>query len=91
MEEPGPACLPCVGLGDLEFLGAGDAALTRKVKAMSPRSAIVVRFSRARGRYERQGILAEPKALEKGLAEIETAKINSGNRRLGRGPLSPQT
>src|SRR5438552_1498100 len=25
MEPPGPACLRCTGLGDLEFLGAGDA------------------------------------------------------------------
>jgi len=63
MENPGPACLRCAGLGDLEFLGAGNALLTRRAKAKSPRHAVVVRFSRTRGRYERQGLLVEPQAL----------------------------
>jgi hypothetical protein len=63
MENPGPACLRCVGLDDLEFLGAGDALLTRRARAKSAKSAVVVRFSRSRGRYERQGILVEPRAL----------------------------
>ena len=71
MENPGPACLPCVGLGDLEFLPAGDALLTRRAKAKSARSAVVVRFSRSRGRYERQGLLVEPAALAQCVAEIE--------------------
>jgi len=53
MEDPGPVCLRCVGLDDLEFLPAGDALLTRRAKAKSARSAIVVRFSRSRRRYER--------------------------------------
>jgi hypothetical protein len=63
MENAGPACLRCVGLEDLEFLPSGDALLTRRVKAKSPRSAVVVRFSRARRRYERQGLLVAPQAL----------------------------
>lgn len=63
MEPPGPACLRCVGLDDLEFLPAGDARLTRRVKANSARYAVVVRFSRTRRRYERQGLLVEPRAL----------------------------
>jgi hypothetical protein len=63
MEDPGPACLRCVGLDDLEYLPAGDALLTRRAKARSTRCAVVVRFSRARGRYERQGLLVEPRAL----------------------------
>ena len=63
MEGPGPACLRCAGLDDLEFLPAGDALLTRRVKAKSPRYAVVVRFSRRRRRYERQGLLVEPQAL----------------------------
>jgi hypothetical protein len=63
MEESGPACLDCVGLGDLEFLPSGDATLTRRVKAASPRYAVVVRWSRNRKRYERQGLLVEPTAL----------------------------
>jgi len=63
MENPGPACLRCVGLDDLEFLSAGNALLTRRVKAKSTRYAVVVRFSRTRRRYERQGLLVEPQAL----------------------------
>ncbi|HJU20353.1 MAG TPA: hypothetical protein VJ770_28190 [Stellaceae bacterium] len=62
MENPGPACLRCVGLDDLEFLPAGDALLTRRAKAKSTRHALVMRFSRNRRRYERQGLLVEPQA-----------------------------
>jgi hypothetical protein len=71
MENPGPACLRCVGLDDLEFLAAGDALLTRRVKASSPRHAVVVRFSKSRRRYERQGLLVEPQALTKVQRELE--------------------
>jgi hypothetical protein len=63
MENSGPGCLRCVGLDDLEFLPAGDALLSRRVKAKSTRYAVVVRFSRSRRRYERQGLLVEPQAL----------------------------
>jgi hypothetical protein len=63
MENPGPACLACVGLDDLEFLPAGDALVTRRAKAKSARCAVVVRFSRTRRRYERQGLLVEPSAI----------------------------
>jgi hypothetical protein len=71
MEKPGPACLRCVGLDDLEFLPSGDALLTRRAKAKSARSAVVVRFSRSRKRYERQGALVEPQALADAQREIE--------------------
>jgi hypothetical protein len=63
MENAGPACLRCAGLDDLEYLPAGDALLTRRAKARSKRSAVVVRFSRSRGRYERRGTLVEAQAL----------------------------
>lgn len=63
IENPGPACLRCVGLDDLEFLRAGNDLLTRRVKATSARSAVVVRFSRSRRRYERQGLLVESEAV----------------------------
>jgi hypothetical protein len=63
MEDAGPACLRCAGLDDLEYLPAGDALVTRRAKAKSARYAVVVRFSRTRGRYERQGLLVEPRAL----------------------------
>jgi hypothetical protein len=70
METPGPACLRCVGLDDLEFLGAGDTLLTRRAKAKSARWAVVMQFSRSRKRYERQGLLVEAKALAAAQSEI---------------------
>jgi hypothetical protein len=58
-------CLDCADLGHLAFLPSGDAALTRRAKRASGLSAIVVRWSRSRKRYERQGILVEPDAIER--------------------------
>lgn len=69
MESAGPSCLECADLGHLEFLPSGNTALTRRAKRASRLSAVVVRWSRARRRYERQGILAEPAAIERAEAE----------------------
>ncbi len=69
MDAEQPLCLACAGLGDLEYLPSGDTALTRRATKYSGMSAVVVRFSRSRGRYERQGILVEPSAIEKAEAE----------------------
>jgi hypothetical protein len=71
MEAQQPLCLPCAHLDNLEYLPAGDAALTRRAAKYGERKTVVVRFSRSRGRYERQGILVETAALEK--AEQECA------------------
>jgi hypothetical protein len=62
-DDAGPLCLACADLDHLTFLPAGDAALTRRAKQASGLSAVVVRWSRARKRYERQGILVEEPAL----------------------------
>jgi hypothetical protein len=77
MEKEQPLCLACAGLGELEYLPAGDAALTRRAKKYSQTSAVVVRFSRTRGRYERQGILVEEAGLRQ--AEVECA-ADAGER-----------
>ena len=63
MEDPGPLCMACADLDHLVFLPAGNTALTRRAKKASRLSAVVVRFSRARRRYERQGMLVEAGAL----------------------------
>jgi hypothetical protein len=65
MEEGRPLCLRCADLDHLVYLASGDAALTRRARKHSALAAVVVRFSRARGRYERQGILVEESALQK--------------------------
>lgn len=64
MEGEGPLCLVCADLAHLVFLPAGDAALTRRARRASSLSAVVVRFSRARRRYERQGVLVERAAID---------------------------
>ncbi|GGN80354.1 hypothetical protein GCM10010112_55820 [Actinoplanes lobatus] len=64
MEDAGPICLTCADLDHLVFLPAGDAALTRRAKAASRLSAVVVRFNRSRKRHERQGLLVEQTALD---------------------------
>lgn len=64
MEEPGPICMACADMDHLVFLPSGDAALTRRARKASRLAAVVVRFSRARRRYERQGVLVEEAALE---------------------------
>ncbi|MEY9990521.1 hypothetical protein ABIE67_002553 [Streptomyces sp. V4I8] len=63
LEEGAPRCLDCVDLGHLVFLPRGDTALTRRSREESGLSAVVVRFNRRRGRYERQGVLVEEPGL----------------------------
>lgn len=72
MEPPGPACLNCAGLGHLEELSAGDAFLTRRARAASKLSAVIVRWSPARKRYERIGVLVESAALATARGSIES-------------------
>ena len=56
-------CMECADLSHLVFLGAGDACITRRASKYSPLRAIVLRWSRARKRHERQGILVSDDAL----------------------------
>ena len=63
MHDAGPLCLTCSDLDHLVFLASGDAALTRRATKASTLSAVVVRWSRSRKRYERQGVLVEEPAL----------------------------
>ncbi|MBE0544921.1 MAG: DUF2293 domain-containing protein [Verrucomicrobia bacterium] len=62
-------CLDCADLGHLEFLTSGNTALTRRATKHSPLRAVVVQWARARKRYERQGILVTPEAIEQAEAE----------------------
>jgi hypothetical protein len=65
VEGKGALCLSCADLDHLEFLPSGDAALTRRARALSGLGAVVLKWSRARKRYERQGVLVEQQALER--------------------------
>src|SRR5215471_300265 len=61
--EKGALCLSCGDLDHLEFLPAGDAAVTRRARKHSALSAVVLKWSQARKQYERQGLLVEEAAL----------------------------
>lgn len=81
MDDAGPLCLTCADMDHLVFLPAGDAALTRRAKRASRLSAVVVRFSRARRRYERQGLLVEESALAQAEAEcLADAELRARRR-----------
>ena len=69
LEEGKALCLACADLERLVFLPSGSAALTRRTKKYSAVSAVVLRFSKPRRRYERQGILVEEAALDRAEAE----------------------
>jgi len=64
VENKGALCLACADLDHLIFLPSGDAALTRRARKHSTLSAVVLKWSRARKRYERQGLLVEAQALD---------------------------
>ena len=67
--DKGALCLTCADLDHLVFLPSGDPALTRRAKRNSRLCAVVLKWARARKRYERQGLLVEENALER--AETE--------------------
>ena len=74
-------CLDCAGLGHLEFLPSGDAALTRRAGKHSALKAPVLKWSKARKRYERQGTLVEPAAIERAEAECAADAPERARRR----------
>lgn len=61
--ERGALCLSCADLDHLVFLPSGDTAVTRRARKLSTLAAVVLKWSRARKRYERQGLLVEEDAL----------------------------
>jgi hypothetical protein len=62
-------------------LPSGDIALTRRAKKYSGLTAVVLQWSRARKRYERQGLLVEEAGLEKAEAEcLSDAEARERNR-----------
>lgn len=77
-QDKGALCLACADLDQLTFLPAGDTALTRRARKHSALSAVVLKWSRARKRYERQGLLVEESAL----AQAETECLADQDVRL---------
>jgi hypothetical protein len=54
LEHEKALCMACADLDRLEFLPSGNAAVTRRASAYSTLRAVIVRWSRARKRSERQ-------------------------------------
>jgi hypothetical protein len=84
--ERGALCLSCADLDQLVFLPAGDTALTRRARKHSALSAVVLKWSHARKRYERQGLLVE----ETGLAAAETECLADADARARRAEREAQ-
>jgi len=81
-EEKGALCLSCADLDHLVFLPSGDAALTRRARKYSTLSAVVLKWSKARKRYERQGLLAEEPALRQAETECLADEDARAQRRI---------
>ena len=71
LDEGKPLCMRCAGLDHLEHLPPGNATLTRRAGKHSPIRAVLLKWARARKRYERQGTLVTPAAIAR--AEEECA------------------
>jgi hypothetical protein len=93
-EKKGALCLTCSDLDNLVFLPTGDAALTRRARKHSQLSAVVLKFSRARKRYERQGLMVEERALQQAetecLADSEVRLRRAERERIRREDLDQQ-
>jgi len=72
-EEKGALCLSCAD---------GDAALTRRARKHSTLSAVVLKWSKARKRYERQGLLVEESALRQAETECLADEDARAQRRI---------
>jgi hypothetical protein len=87
--EKGALYLTCADLDHLVFLPSGDAALTRRARKHATLSAVVLKWSRARKQYERQGLLVEEEGLRRhthenrGILIIERVNVRKRNLRSG--------
>lgn len=74
-------CIDCADLGHLTFVPRGDACITRRASKYSPLRVIVLRFSRSRKRYERQGVLVHQEALARAEEEcLDDAEVRERRR-----------
>lgn len=79
--DRGALCLTCADLDHLSFLPSGDAALTRRARRYSTLSAVVLKWSAARKRYERQGLLVEDDAVHRAETEcLSDAEVRARRR-----------
>jgi predicted CXXCH cytochrome family protein len=94
VRDKGALCLSCGDLDHLVFLASGDAALTRRARKHSLLSAVVLKWSRARRRYERQGLMVEESALDQAeeecLADFDVRQLRREREAARRAGLDSQ-
>jgi len=79
--ERGALCLTCADLDHLLYLPSGDPALTRRARKHSRLYAVVLKWSRARKKYERQGLLVEEEGLQRAETEcLADAELRQARR-----------
>lgn len=96
LQRPGntPLCLSCSDLDHLVFLPSGDSALTTRARKYSPLSPAVVKFSKARKRNERQGVLVSAEGLARAeqecLSDEDQRALRRERDQIRRGRLDAQ-
>ena len=92
--EAGVRCLAWADLDELPFLPSGNTALTRRARVHSSLSAVVLKWSRNRGRYERRGLLVQEAALVRAegecLADAEARERSREREAVRRADLDAQ-
>jgi len=87
-------CAECGEFDHLRYLPGGNRRVTLRATKHSRAVLVVVRWSRSRKRYERQGILAEKEAIEQAqeecLAEKDLRKVREMSEAMARGYISRQ-
>lgn len=71
LDEINAICAQCAGIADLVFLPSGDTALTRRATLHTGKKYPVLKFSKARKRNERQGVLVTQEAIDQAKLECE--------------------
>jgi hypothetical protein len=80
-EDREALCRTCSKLDDLELIGKGNAKITRLAAKYSTVSYVVMKWSEVWKTYERLGILAEPKAIDKAEEEAQVKLPNRESRK----------
>jgi hypothetical protein len=79
-EDREALCRTCSKLDDLELIVKGNAKITRLASKYSTVSYVVMKWSEVWKTYERLGILAEPKAVDKAEEEAQAKLANRESR-----------
>jgi hypothetical protein len=80
-EDREALCRSCSKLDDLELIVKGNAKITRLASKYSTISYVVMKWSEVWKTYERLGILAEPRAVDRAEEEAQAKLVNRESRK----------